>query len=193
LRGHSIYSGKNFIAGLFDQALCKSTILTSAIKSGQSLGDRGQMALVSTYLLSLWCLQGIKSGNGFGFPFDRPLQEFACRLLTLNDCLSALQLPEKDRISKRLFSKLLRLIRDVVANPAFNQAVEELKWRILIFDDLREKMRIAKPASCNGLNDDGTDNAMKSIRKGVQKFRSGLIQHLIKLWFASLTQSILVR
>jgi hypothetical protein len=148
--------------------------LASAIKSGQFLGDNGQMALVSTYLLALWCLQGKKSGNGFGFPFDRPLQEFACRLLALNDCLSALQLPENDRISKRLCCKLLRLIRDVVSNPAFTQAVEELQWRVPIFDDLREKMRIANPGSCDGLNDDGTYNAMKSIRKGVQQFRSSL-------------------
>jgi len=154
-----------------------ATRFVSAIQNGHVLdGDMIQMALISTYLLALWCLQGKKSGNGFGFPFDRPLLEFARRLLALNACLPALekQLPEQNRIGTRLFSKLGRKIRDIVTEPAFKQAVEELQWRAKLFDDFREKMRIAEPGSSHGLNDDGTGKAMKSIRKGVQQFRSRL-------------------
>jgi len=153
-----------------------ATRFVSAIQNGHVLKDMAQMALISTYLLALWCLQGKKSGNGFGFPFDRPLLEFAHRLLALNACLPALekQLSEQDRIGTRLFSKFGRKIRDIVTEPAFKQAVEELQWRAKLFDDFREKMRIAEPGSSHGLNDDGTEKAMKSIRKGVQKFRSRL-------------------
>jgi hypothetical protein len=153
-----------------------ATRFVSAIQNGHVLEDMAQMALISTYLLALWCLQGKKSGNGFGFPFDRPLLEFALRLLALNDCLPALQqrLPGQDRTGTRLFSRLEHKIRDIVSDPAFKQAVEELQWRSKVFDDLREKMRIAEPGSTHGLNDDGTDKAMKSIRKGVQQFRSRL-------------------
>lgn len=111
-----------------------------------------------------------------GFPFDRPYLNFADRLSALNGCLSGLQpfLPDKDRIGSRLFSKLSLNIQDIVQDPDFCQAVEELRWRSLLFDDLREKMRIAEPDGCKGLNDDGTDKAMKSIRKGVQLFQSRL-------------------
>lgn len=153
-----------------------TTRLVSAINDGQDLGDMEQMALVSTYLLALWCLQGKKSGNGFGFPFDRPLLEFAHRLSTLNDCLPVLQqqLPEKNSIGNRLFSKFTRKVQEIVKDPVFTQAVEELQWRCRLFDELREKMRIAEPGSSKGLNDEGTEKAMDSIRKGVLKFRSRL-------------------
>lgn len=149
-------------------------LLASVIEDPRLLEEMEQMPLLLTYLLALWCLQGKKSGDGFGFPFDRPLLEFAGRLSTLNGCLSGLQswLPDKDRIGSRLFSKLSLKVRDNAEDPAFRQSLEELRWRSRLFDDLREKMRIAEPGSRTGLNDDGTDKAMKSIRQGVQQFRS---------------------
>jgi len=150
-----------------------ATRMISAIKDGQALNDMQLMPLVLTYLLGLWCQHGKKSGNGFGFPFDRPLLEFALRLQELSNCLPGLQqrLPAEDRIGHRLFSKFARKVFDVANDPDFAQAVEELQWRSQLFDDLREKMRIAEPGSSNGLNDDGTDKAIESIRQGVQQFR----------------------
>jgi len=151
-------------------------LLASAIKEARLPDDMEHAPLLLVYLLALWVLQGKKSGDGFGFPFDRPLLDFADRFLALNGCLSQLQpcLPDKDRIGGRLFSKLALKVRDIAQDPAFCQVVEELRWRSQLFDDLREKMRIAEPGGRNGLNDDGTDKAMKSIRKGVQLFRSRL-------------------
>jgi hypothetical protein len=151
-------------------------LLASAIEEVRVLDDMEQMPLLLTYLLALWGRQGKKGGDGLGFPFDRPYLNFADRLSALNGCLSGLQpfLPDKDRIGSRLFSKLSLNIQNIVQDPDFCQAVEELRWRSLLFDDLREKMRIAEPGGCKGLNDDGTDKAMKSIRKGVQLFRSRL-------------------
>jgi hypothetical protein len=150
--------------------------LASAIEDGRSGEDIKQMPLLLTYLLALWCLQGKKSGDGFGFPFDRPLLEFAGRLSASNGCLSELQpeLPDNDRVGRRLFFKLSRKVRDIAEDAAFCKALEELRWRSQLFDDLREKMRIAEPGGSNGLNDDGTDRAMKSIQKGVQQFHSRL-------------------
>jgi hypothetical protein len=37
-----------------------------------------------------------------------------------------------------------------------SQTVEELHWRCQLFDDLREKMRIARPGGDKDLNDDGS-------------------------------------
>ena len=151
-------------------------LLASAIEEARFLDEMEQMPLLLTYLLALWGQQGKKSGDGLGFPFDRPLLDFADRLSALNGCLSGLQpfLPDKDRIGNRLFSKLSFKVRDIAQDPAFCQTVEELRWRSRLFDDLREKMRIAEPGGRKGLNDDGTEKAMKSIRKGVQLFRSRL-------------------
>ena len=49
-----------------------------------------------------------------------------------------------------------------------------LKWRSIIFDQLRDAMRIAPVDGGNGINDDVTAEAMTSIRQGVEKFRQGL-------------------
>jgi len=153
-----------------------TTWLAVAIKEGKNFGDIQQISLISAYSLALWCLHGKKSGNGLGFPFDRPLLEFAQRLLTLNDYLPEVQqwLPDNDRIGNRLFSKLAEKVSAVVQDPVFAQSVQELQWRSQLFDNLRKKMRIAEPGSNKGLNDDGTDQSMATIKQGVQQFRSRL-------------------
>jgi hypothetical protein len=150
--------------------------LALSIRDGKDLGEIEQVSVISAYSLALWCLNGKKSGNGFGFPFDRPLLEFAQRLVILNDYLPEVQqwLPDDDLIGNRLFAKLAKKISDVVRDPAFAESTQELKWRCEIFDDLRKKMRIADPGSKKGLNDDGTFQSMASIEKGVQQFRSRL-------------------
>ena len=151
-----------------------TTWLAVAIKEGKNFGDIQQISLISAYSLALWCLHGKKSGNGLGFPFDRPLLEFAQRLLTLNDYLPEVQqwLPDNDRIGNRLFSKLAEKVSAVVQDPVFAQSVQELQWRSQLFDNLRKKMRIAEPGSNKGLNDEGTDQSMATIKQGVQQFRS---------------------
>jgi len=150
--------------------------LAQSIKDGKDLGEIEQISVISAYSLALWCLNGKKSGNGFGFPFDRPLLEFAQRLMILNDYLPEVQqwLPDNDLIGNRLFAKLANKISDVVQYPAFAESTQELKWRCEIFDDLRKKMRIAEPGSKKGLNDDGTYQSMASIEEGVQQFSSRL-------------------
>lgn len=48
------------------------------------------MPLAAAYSLALWALQGKHCGDGYGFPFDRPLLVFAERLIELSAFLSAL-------------------------------------------------------------------------------------------------------
>lgn len=129
------------------------------------------------YSLCLWCLQGKKDGNGYGFPFDRPLLAFAHRILNLYHSLPTIQkpIPSKDRIGNRLFSKLFSLMKNICADSGFTRPIADLEWRSQLFDDLREKMRIAEPAGHKGLNDEGTaDKSMNCIQKAVGLFRSKL-------------------
>jgi hypothetical protein len=59
-------------------------------------------------------------------------------------------------------------------DSALCRAAEELRWRCVVFDGLRKSMRIAPLDGGNGLNDDGTAEAVSSIRQSVEKFRQEL-------------------
>ena len=180
LRTHAATTKLNALVRQVRQQLEPHSIdaqqLARMIESGEPAADMTLLPIVSTYSLALWCLQGKQSGDGYGFPFDRPLLEFARRLLLLIEHLPDLvqRLPAKDRIGNRIFYKLVRQVIDVVQDPVFEPAVEELRWRCRLFDDLRDKMRIALPGSGKGLNDEGTDQAMGSIKQGVGQFRQRL-------------------
>ncbi|MFO7990226.1 MAG: hypothetical protein R6U16_12145 [Desulfotignum sp.] len=149
--------------------------LTAAITKGHALENMNLTSLASIYSLCLWCLQGKKEGNGYGFPFDRPLLAFARRIAELKDSLPSMQKKaSRDRFGKRLFGKLNNLTKDLCNDPDFIRSIDDLEWRTLLFDDLREKMRIADPSGRNGLNDEGSHKAMNSIQKAVGQFRSKL-------------------
>ena len=152
--------------------------LPECIKTGESTIDLDFLPMVSVYSLALWCLHGKHSGDGYGFPFDRPLLGFAERLLVLLKRFPELfhRMPAGNQAAQRIFLKFVNTAVDIVIDPVFEQSVEELRWRCRLFDDLRDKMRIAAPGGRNGLNDDGTATNMTSIRQGVLQFRRRLDQ-----------------
>lgn len=180
LRTHAATTKLNALARQVRRQLEPHSIdarqLARMIEGGEPVSDMTLLPIVSTYSLALWCLQGKQCGDGYGFPFDRPLLEFARRLLILIEHFPDLvqRLPAKDRIGNRIFYKLVRQVIGIVQDPVFEPAVEELRWRCRLFDDLREKMRIALPDGDKGLNDEGTAQAMDSIKQGVGRFRRRL-------------------
>jgi len=133
--------------------------------------------LASTYSLAVWALQGKNSGDGYGFPFDRPLLEFAKRLLELNqlmpELLELLASDDAPREKQPIF-RLLSEACFVAEDQDVTDAAAELIRRGQVFDRLRAAMRIAPAGGGNGLNDEGTPKAMSSIRQGVNKFRREL-------------------
>ncbi len=147
--------------------------LVKAIKNLELPKCTESLPLASVYSLALWALHGKNSGNGYGFPFDRPLLQFAERLLQLNQALPNLleitsSLKGKDR---KAFVKLSEKISQIAKDPEINLAVEELRWRTQVFDDLRSAMRIALPNGKYGLNDEGSPEAMHTIRQSVESFK----------------------
>jgi hypothetical protein len=122
-------------------------------------------------------LHGKHSGDGYGFPFDRPLLGFAQRLLELYrrlpELLDLLVTGKRPHDIQAIW-KLAREVSYVGNDSALCQAVEELRWRSRVFDQLRKAMRIAPVAGGNGLNDEGTAEAISTIRQGVRKFRQEL-------------------
>jgi hypothetical protein len=155
---------------------CNTHQMASAIRNTKPLDDMTLFSLSSTYALALWCLQGKKSGDGYGFPFDRPLLEFAERLLILLDHLPGLikSCFANNRIGDRMVSKLALQVVKIVKDPMFEPTIQSLRWRCRLFDDLRKRMRIALPDDGNGLNDEGSDHFMNAIKKGVLEFRRRL-------------------
>ena len=180
LRVHSSSSQLRALAREARQRLCKQpsdvALLAKAIKTIDPLEDIERLPLASTYSLALWTLQGKHNGDGYGFPFDRPLLEFAQRLLELNQCVTESMdlLLNGDRHDPQPLFKLARVASEAANDSALRQAVEELRWRCLVFDRLRKAMRIAPPAGKNGLNDDGTAEAMSSIHQEVEQFNRDL-------------------
>ena len=132
--------------------------------------------VASAYTLSSWALQGKKCGHGYGFPFDRPLLEFAERILQLEQAL-----PELVQHASSLadngqheLMKLSRKVSQLAELPELHASIEELRWRTEIFDDLRKAMRIALEEDNKGLNDEGCPESMPTIRQEVEEFRSQL-------------------
>lgn len=80
-------------------------------------------------------------------------------------------LPAEIAVFIPLFPKMATLFKTIINDRRFNLAVDELRWRSRIFDRLRGAMRIALPDGHKGLNDDGSPEAMISIRQGVSDFR----------------------
>lgn len=137
----------------------------NAVKTGEHHDINPTTA---TYLLALWALQGKQEGDGYGFPFDRPTLVFAERILELDRLLP--ELINRFGTDCKPFCKLTKLVSLIAKDLELQQKVEELNWRSKIFDQLRDAMRIAPIGGSNGLNDEGTTEAMTSIREAVKQF-----------------------
>jgi hypothetical protein len=179
LRSHSISSKLCALVRETREAACEQASnpigLAKAILNAEETPPL--LPLLSAYGLALWALHGKHSGDGYGFPFDRPLLSFAERLMQLDR-----QMPRLLNLSKndepnniQYLYKLYWAAAEVAEDPKAMTLVDELRWRSRIFDSLRMAMRIALPGG-NGLNDDGTTQAMSNIQEAVMRFRSRIDQ-----------------
>lgn len=181
LRRHAMTSRLHALVRNMRSRICEygseeSARIAKAIKTGAAFENPELMPLASAYSLALWALQGKHCGDGYGFPFDRPLLVFTERLIELSAFLSELihLLPADHRRKNQPLFKLATVVSYTRKDIGIGQAVEELRWRSQTFDLLRKAMRIALPDGTNGLNDDGTAEAMVSIRQEVAEFRAKL-------------------
>ncbi len=140
--------------------------------------------LASTYSMALWMLRGKHNGDGYGFPFDRPLLVYSDRLSEGQKYLTELSdyCRDIDKVGKKAVSKLANILSDINRDDQFQLNVKELNWRTLVFDELRQAMRIAPTGGKHGLNDDGTAKIIPKIKISVQKFRRKLSSN--KKWAA---------
>lgn len=180
LRSHSISTKLSALVRETRQAACEQSSdpigLAKAILNAEQTPPL--WPLLSAYGLALWALDGKQTGDGYGFPFDRPLLTFAERLIELDQQMPRLiELSMNDASNNiQYLYKLHWAAAEVSEDPAFKNLVDELRWRSRVFDSLRRAMRIALPSGGKGLNDDGTPQAMSTIQEGVMRFRSRIDQ-----------------
>ena len=180
LRRHAVNTRFSELVRHARQALAdradEANAIARSLAEAKTDGDPSLTTLVAAYGLALWCLQAKHSGDGYGFPFDRPLLSMTERILIVLDHLPWLlqSLPGDNAAGNRLFLRLSRKVIDVAGDPDIERCVDELRWRCRLFDQLRSAMRIAVIGGKNGLNDDGEVSDMDSIRRKVGRFRHRL-------------------
>ena len=180
LRKHKISSRLHALAREIKQRISHQDsnpeLLARAFLAGELPEKTDLLFLASTYSMTLWILQGKNSGDGYGFPFDRPLLVFAERLCEVQQQLSKIVAccPDTDKAGKKSVNKLARIVATIINDTLFQQDIQELHWRCQVFDSLRKAMRIAPPNGKKGLNDEGEDAAIGTICAGVRQFRGQL-------------------
>ena len=137
-----------------------------------------QMPVATAYTLALWALEGKKQTHGYGFPFDRPYLVFYQRLKTLfSECqkLQKISMPVQTG-NKNPFFVVCKLLRNTISDTTLRKKVLQMQEKVFVFDKLRKAMRIASPEQNQGLNDDGEDADIKTIKEGVKNFRNRLLK-----------------
>lgn len=131
-------------------------------------GDPPHEALLAAFAMSV--LDAEHEGDGCGFPFDRP------HLLLLRQAQAVLKATEAIRLlprlppaAEKLSARLESLLRPMCADRALRAAADSLEAHARLFDRLRDAMRLARPGSRAGLNDDGGDTPVPEVMESVDR------------------------
>ncbi len=126
-------------------------------------------AAVAVYTWIHWILNAKSELNGYGFPFDRYYLVFYQRLKTVRNAFKILPVGVK-KDSK--ISQLNNILVSVLNDQNLKKTVTTLQEKVKMFEQLREAMQIALPEGKKGLNDDGNDADIKTIKEKVTTFRN---------------------
>lgn len=135
--------------------------------------------LVTAYALIHWIFQYDSQSQGYGFPFDRPHLDFYRRLQKVHLLLEEIMnvhLREKTKDNKP-FLQIYKALKEVAEDKRLNDLAASLERKAIVFDKLRKAMRIALPEGKKGINDNGDDADIKSIREKVTEFKTWLIDN----------------
>ena len=130
------------------------------------------------FVMIHWCLDAKHSGNGYGFPFDRPHIVFYQRLMQMNKKLIKIkQILENKGYQNKLVEKLLADMKQLVADNELKTYNNDITEKAEVFDRLRQALHIALPDKKNGLNDNGEDIDIKTIENKVNSFCEEITTH----------------
>jgi hypothetical protein len=140
--------------------------------SGWPTEPLSQAPLLAAYLLAHWILAGLQQGQGYGFPFDRPLLALARRAQEVYAHLQSLISlgPRGDWRRNLPFHHLGRDLQDLVNDRPLGHTLNRLQTHSQLFDQLRQALHIAPVAGHQGLNHDGESIEMKTLQREIQAF-----------------------
>jgi hypothetical protein len=181
LRGHNVRPLLRRKAKYFEKKVTESSQTLTELKISVESGQLKTACLIPipamiAYTLIHWAFEAPRQSRGLGFPFDRPHVEFFRRLKHVHALLAQIrhiQLRNQAEDNRPLF-QLWQLLEGVVQDKALNEAVARLETKAVVFDKLRQALRIALPESNNGLNDPGEDTDIQTIEKNMCEFRNWL-------------------
>jgi hypothetical protein len=151
--------------------------LDSGIRDASLPTDARQfIPIVNTYTLIQWALQAKSEGRGYGFPFDHPHLALAKRIRQVNSDIENIKdiHLRGDWKDNGPYFKLHVDLKKIMKDRTLWKTVEAIEEKIVVFEKLREAMRIAPKSGGNGLNDEGKKGNIRTIEKRVKKFRAWL-------------------
>ena len=128
--------------------------------------------LIMLYTLLEWVLNWKENSAGYGFPFDRPKYDLAMRMSEawMIICDMPETLIAKNPYLKKHYDRSKAVISEVVSDKDLQEAMIAIDPEIVVFDKLRDAMRIAPKDGENGLNDNNDAEDIKTIESSVKKF-----------------------
>jgi len=105
----------------------------------------GLEGLAVVRAMAQWILDYKADLSGFDFPFDRPYLSFYDRAVTALRAADAfIRIPPDDRSVHAAMMRLHRILVKAVCEASFGQTVKRLRRRADLFDEMRNKLRLAK-------------------------------------------------
>jgi len=140
--------------------------------SGWPTQPLSQAPLLAAYLLAHWILAGLQQGQGYGFPFDRPLLALARRAQEVYAQIQSLLALNSSEVWRRNlpFHHLGRDLHDLVSDRPLGHTLNRLETHSQLFDQLRQALHLAPVNGHQGLNHDGESVEMKTLQREVQAF-----------------------
>ena len=146
--------------------------LTQLPASGWPAQPLAQAPLLAAYLLAHWILAGRQQGQGYGFPFDRPLLTLARRAQEVHTQIQSLLSLNRsaDWRCHLPFHHLGQNLQDLVSDRPLRRTLNRLESHSQLFDQLRQALRLAPVTGHQGLNHDGESVEMETLQRAVQAF-----------------------
>jgi len=136
------------------------------IKDLAKIGTNPELASIKTTLLIIHWMFDTSSLSGYGFPFDMKHFLFYRRLIVGYEKIKQLY----EAKGGKPFYQLIKILNQVINDKDLKQTASFLKENEIVFNELREALRITLKNGKQGLNDEGENCEMKSISDKVVNF-----------------------